>query len=238
MLLTFIIILSKIAGFAREMIMADAFGLTVESDAYGVSYSILSIFTILFGAAIGSTFIPIYTKSQVERGEKAANDYASNVLNLYIIVAIIASILGYIFAPSICGVMWQNEEGGDLVVQLTRMMMPSLVCWAISGVLVNLLDARKRFVPEQLIGFALSFCIIFACLTYRTIQSVSIATSVTALMQVGILLPFLRGQFRWTPALICAASVWRERLSLPSRRLFPSPLMKSTMPPTRFSVRR
>lgn len=201
MLLTFIIILSKIAGFAREMIMASCFGLSVESDAYSVSYSILSIFTILFGAAIGSTFIPIYTKAQVDQGDEYANRYASNVLNLYIIVALITSFVGYIFAPAICEVMWRNAEGGDLVVRLTRMMMPSLVSWCISGVLVNLLDARKHFVPEQLIGFALSFCVIVACLWQGTIEAVAVATSITALVQVGILAPFLRGQFHWKPVL-------------------------------------
>lgn len=201
MLLTCIIILSKIAGFAREMIMASSFGLTVESDAYGVAYSILSIFTILFGAAIGSTFIPIYTKAQVDKGDLYANEYASNVFNLYVIVAILTSIVAYIFAPAITAVMWRNAEGGELVTSLTRYMLPSLVCWCISGVLVNLLDARKHFVPEQLIGFALSFCVIVACLFFKTIESVAIATAITALVQVGILAPFLRGQFRWRPVL-------------------------------------
>ncbi|MBD5560583.1 MAG: murein biosynthesis integral membrane protein MurJ [Clostridia bacterium] len=201
LLLTLIIIASKVAGFVREMVMSATFGLSVESDAYSVSYSILSIFTILFGAAIGSTFIPIYTQSRVELGEKRANDYAVNVLNLYILVAIPVSILGYIFAPAITGVMWQNAEGAALVTENTQLMMPSLVCWAMSGVLVNLLDARKHFVPEQIIGFALSFCVILACLVFGTIQSVSIATSITALVQVGMLLPFLRGQLRWRPYL-------------------------------------
>lgn len=201
MLLTFIIILSKIAGFAREMIMASTFGLTIESDAYGVAYSILSIFTILFGAAIGSTFIPIYTKALVEKGDLYANEYASNVFNLYVIVAVLTSIAAYIFAPFITAVMWRNPEGGELVTSLTRLMLPSLVCWCVSGVLVNLLDARKHFVPEQLIGFALSFCVIVACLAFGTIEAVSVATSITALVQVFILAPFLRGQFRWRPVL-------------------------------------
>ena len=201
MLLTFIIILSKIAGFAREMVVASYFGLSVESDAYGVSYSILSIFTILFGAAIGSTFIPIYVKARTQEGDLRANEYASNVLNLYIIVAILTSIVAYIFAPVLTEIMWRNPEGGELVTKLTRMMLPSLVCWSISGVLDNLLDARKHFVPEQLIGFALSFCIIFACLTYGTIESVATATSVTALVQVAILAPFLKGQYHWRPVL-------------------------------------
>lgn len=201
MVLTLIIIVSKIVGFAREMVLSGTFGLSVESDAYAVSYSILSIFTILFGAAIGSTFIPIYTQSQVELGEKRANDYAVNVLNLYIVVALLASVLGYIFAPSITNVMWQNPEGGDLVTENTRLMMPSLVFWAVSGVLVNLLDARKHFIPEQLIGFALSLCVIIACWAFGTIQAVSVATSVTAVVQVGMLVPFLKGQLRWKPFL-------------------------------------
>ncbi len=197
MLLTFIIVLSKIAGFVREMVMAAYFGLSIESDAYGVAYSILSIFTILFGAAIGSTFIPIYTKTRLAQGEEKANDYASSVLNLYILAAIGASILGYLFAPALCGVMWQNPEGMDTVVNLTRIMMPSMVFWAISGVLVNILDARKHFVPEQIIGFALSFCVILACVVFGTIEAAAAATGITAAVQVVMLLPFMRKQFRY-----------------------------------------
>jgi len=198
MVITFIIILSKIAGFAREMVMAAYFGQSVQSDAYVTAYGIISIFTILFGAAIASTFIPIYTKARLNDGEKQANIYASNILNLYILVAILTGVLGYLFAPQICGLIWQGgQETLDLTIRLSRFMFPSLVFWAVTGVLVNLLNARKRFVPEQLVGFALSFCVILACVLTRNIDGVAIATTIAAAMQVVILLPFLRGHFRW-----------------------------------------
>lgn len=199
--ITIIIIISKLVGFVREMIMAAYFGQSVESDAYVTAYGIISIFTILFGAAIGSTFIPIYTKTRLNIGEQKANEYANNILNLYIIVAILTGVLGYIFAPQICGLIWQGAEGIELTIKLSRYMFPSLVFWAVSGVLVNILNARKYFVPEQLMGFALSFCVILACVLFADINAVAIATTVAAGVQILILLPFLRKNFRYRPGL-------------------------------------
>ncbi|MGI6153619.1 MAG: murein biosynthesis integral membrane protein MurJ [Christensenellaceae bacterium] len=199
--ITVIIIISKLVGFVREMVLAAYFGQSVQSDAYVTSYGIISIFTILFGAAIGSTFIPIYTKTRLNDGEDSANRYASNILNLYILAAIATSILGYIFAPQICGLIWQGEEGLDLTVRLSRFMFPSLVFWAVSGVFVNILNARKKFIPEQLMGFALSFCVILACVLFSDIDAVAIATTAAAAVQILILLPFLRKEFHYKRSL-------------------------------------
>ena len=199
MVITLIIILSKAVGFIREMFVAASFGQGVESDAYTTAYGIISIFTVMFTAGIASTFIPIYTRTKLRAGDLAANRYASNIVNIYIIASLICSALGYIFAPQLVGLIWQNEEGFDLIVSLTRIMIPSLVFWAVSGVFINILDANKKFVPEQIVGFALSVCVITACVAFGNIEAVAYATAITAAVQVAMLVPFLKGTFKYKP---------------------------------------
>ena len=201
MVVTLIIAASKLLGFVREMVMAAYFGRGVESDAFVTAYGIFSIMTLLFSAGIASTFIPIYTKTRLREGQLAADRYASQVVTLYFVAGLIGSLLAYLFAPAICSLIYRAEVGVELTIQLTRMMYPSLAFYAVTGVLCNLLNAREKFIPEQLLGFILSACLITAIVTFRDIRMVGIAVSVTGVMQTIILLPFLRGHFRYRPHL-------------------------------------
>lgn len=197
MVVTLIIAASKLLGFVREMVMAAYFGRGVESDAFVTAYGIFSIMTLLFSAGIASTFIPIYTKTRLREGQLAADRYASQVVTLYFVAGLIGSLLAYLFAPAICSLIYRAEVGVELTIQLTRMMYPSLAFYAVTGVLCNLLNAREKFIPEQLLGFILSACLITAIVMFRDIRMVGIAVSVTGVMQTIILLPFLRGHFRY-----------------------------------------
>ncbi len=197
--ITMIIAASKLLGFVREMVLAAYFGRGVESDAFVTAYGILSIMTLLFSAGISSTFIPIYTKTRFKQNQREADRYASRILTLYFITGVVGSLLAYIFAPFICRLIYRAEVGVALTIQLTRMMYPSLAFWAMTGVFCNLLNARERFVPEQLMGFVFSFSVIAAMVAFRDIRIVSIAVSASGLLQFLFILPFLRGQFHYTP---------------------------------------
>ncbi len=201
LVVTIIIALSKLTGFVREMIMAAVFGLSVASDAYGSAYSILSLLTMLFTAGLSSTFIPMYVRSKLREGQLAADRYASNVLTLYLIAGVLASILMYFLAPVICTIVFRAPQGLELTIELTRMMYPTLAFYAMTGVLFNVLNARERFIPEQLMGFVLSGCLIAAILMFRDIKIAAIAVAVVGVVQFLLLLPFLRGQFRYYPSL-------------------------------------
>lgn len=195
-----IIAVSKIAGFVREMVFAAAIGQNINSDAYSTSYKLLNIITIAFSAGIASVFIPVYTQKRLRESERSANLYASYILNVFMLFGMVLSVVGYIFAPQICGLIYQgSQEGLDLTIRLTRIMCPAIFFWAIAGVLIDILDARKNFIPEQLIGFALTVCVITACAAFGTIESVAYATLTAAALQVVIVLPFMKGHFRYKP---------------------------------------
>ena len=201
MVVTVIIALSKLTGFVREMIMAAVFGRGIESDAYVAAYGILSIMTLLFSAGISSTFIPVYVRAQLRDGQRAADHYASNILTLYLLAGALGSVLAYIFAPSLCALVFRAPQGLDLTIELTRLMYPTLAFYAMTGVLYNILNARERFIPEQLMGFMLSGLVITACLVYRDIHAVAVSVALVGCAQFLLMLPFLRGHFHYYPKL-------------------------------------
>lgn len=203
--LTMVIIISKVVGLARDMVRSATFGQSIENDAYVFAYSFITILMILFSTGISSTFIPIYTKNRLQRGESEANRYTNKILNLYIICALGVSVIGFFATPGLYEFLWQNPQGRALAVSLTQMMFPALVFWTICGVLVNVLNARKVFIPEQLTNFSYSICVIIACAAFGTIEAVAIGTAVSAVVQILILLPYLKnkeqGNFRYMPLL-------------------------------------
>ena len=197
-----IVALSKLTGFVREVVFASAFGQTVQTDAYNASYKMLSIITIGFTAAISVAFIPIYTKIRLNENERRANLYASNILNLYMVLGLLLSLGGYFFAPRLSPLMYQGgAEGLQYTILYTQIMFPTIFFWSIAGTMTDLLNARRIFVPAQLMGFAYSGCLIVACFVFKTMESVATATAVSAIVQVVIVLPFMRGNFKYRPRL-------------------------------------
>lgn len=197
-----IVALSKLTGFVREVVFASAFGQTVQTDAYNASYKMMNIITIGFTAAISVAFIPIYTKIRLNENERRANLYACNILNLYMVLGLIISAAGYFFAPQISPLMYQgSREGLQYTIMFTQIMFPTIFFWSIAGTMTDILNARRIFIPEQLIGFAYSICLIVACFTFKTMEAVAVATSISAILQVVIVLPFMKGNFKYRPKL-------------------------------------
>ncbi|MEI6101235.1 MAG: murein biosynthesis integral membrane protein MurJ [Eubacteriales bacterium] len=209
MAVSLVIVLSKLVGLARVVVFADVFGQNLQTDAYNASYKLLSVIYIGFTAAISVAFIPIYTKIRLNTNERQANLYASNILNFFMVCGLLLSAVCYFFAPQISPLMYQGPPDGlATTAMLTQIMFPTIFFWSIQGTMTDLLDARRVFIPEQLVGFAYSICIIVACLFFKDIKSIAWATSVSAVLQVIIVLPFMRKNFKY-----------RARLNLKDKNL-------------------
>ena len=216
---TSVIILSKLCGFIRMMIMAYYYGTGMESDAYTSAYSMFYLPVLLFNSCITSTIIPMYIDQKTNSGEKNANRFASNAICVFGTAAIIIAVLMIIFARQICGLVYQGFDPGKLTlnVELTRIMLVSLVFNVTSIILSSLLNAREKFVQAQLTGFPLSFAIIIACVFFSGrygIHALAWGVFASGVLQVLIQIPFFRRWFRFTPRLDLKDSALRRLLVL------------------------
>ncbi|KOF55964.1 hypothetical protein AGR56_02875 [Clostridium sp. DMHC 10] len=60
-IITVMLVLSKITGFARELLIAVKFGATRESDIYKIATTMPNVLFSAVSAAIVTTFIPVFS---------------------------------------------------------------------------------------------------------------------------------------------------------------------------------
>ena len=104
-LMAVLTLVSKLFGFVREMIMANFFGASFITDAYAMSFTIL---TVLFGGiitAISVAYMPVYSRINENKGKQAGDQFTSSILNLLLAVSIMISVLGIIFSDQIIAVL-------------------------------------------------------------------------------------------------------------------------------------
>ena len=95
---TLVIIVSKLCGFARDMITANYFGTGIESDAYTAAYSMFYLPVLLFNSCITSTLVPLFVQAEKDGGPRAANRFGSNSFNLFALAALVIAAIMYVFA--------------------------------------------------------------------------------------------------------------------------------------------
>jgi putative peptidoglycan lipid II flippase len=146
-------IISRIFGFARDMLLARVLGAGLAADAYQLAFTLPNTFRRLFAeGAFSVAFVPMYTrKLSGEDGEAEAAKFADDVLSVFLWVLLGFSGLAMLIMP---GIVWllasefQNVPGKfELSVLLSRVTFPYLFFISLVAMLTGLLNARSRFAP-------------------------------------------------------------------------------------------
>ena len=206
MLVTVVIILSKVSGFIRDMILANYFGTGMANDAYVSAYSLFYLPVLLFNSCISATLIPLYVQEREQQSLRHSNHFASNTINLFALAAIVISALFFLLARPLVRLIYVGFDPGKtaMTVDLVRIMLLSLVFNITSISLASLLNASDKYVAAQLTGFPLNLCVIVAAVVFSArygILAVGWGVFAANILQFLILIPFLKGWFTWTPVL-------------------------------------
>ncbi|MBG0771085.1 MAG: hypothetical protein H0S82_05215, partial [Anaerolineaceae bacterium] len=145
-------IISNLVGVVRGIVVTSAFGTSVEMDSFNAANRIAELlFNMVAGGALGSAFIPTFTGFLTRDDRKGAWKLASGVINLVFLALILISILSWIFAPQIVRyglfllVPDANVGQAALTISLLRTMLPSVVIFGISGLVMGILNAHQVF---------------------------------------------------------------------------------------------
>ena len=199
---TAVIFASKLFGFVREIIAAGYFGTSMEKGAYDSAYSLFYVPVLLFSSCFTSTIVPMYVDERTNHSIRTANRFASNVANLAGMLSVIVSVLMIALAEPLVRAVYAGFEGEQLAltVRLTRIMLIGLVFFVVAIVLSSVLNARGQFMAAQLTGFPLSLCSIAATVFFTGggVVAVAWSTVLSGILQILIMLPFLRGDFHYS----------------------------------------
>jgi len=145
-------IISNMVGLIRGIVITDAFGTSSDLDSFNAANRIVELlFNLVAGGALGSAFIPAFTGYLTREDRPGAWRLASGVVNLVFLALVIISILSWIFAPFIVSEgLYLLVPGSDpvqeaLTVSLLRIMLPSVVIFGLSGLVMGILNAHQVF---------------------------------------------------------------------------------------------
>lgn len=154
--------LSKFLGFGRELVLGATYGATSYSDVYITAMNIPSTLFTIIGTALVTTFIPLYFENHNMGGEEKSNYFVNNIFNIVLVLGILVSILGIIFAEPLVKIFAIGFEGEKfrLTVEFTRIMIFGGLFIALSKVMASFLQAKENFIVPGLAGIPFNIIII------------------------------------------------------------------------------
>lgn len=142
------VLISRIFGLIRDIVMTNYFGTTGVADAFRVAFQIPNFLRLLFGeGALSAAFVPIYNDIGIKKGKDYQIRFAINVLSLLTVFLSILSIAGILLTPLLVKIIAPGLEESIqlLTIRLTRLLFPYLFLIGLSSTLISILNSHDFF---------------------------------------------------------------------------------------------
>jgi putative peptidoglycan lipid II flippase len=142
------VLLSRVLGFVREMVLAAEIGVGPSTDAYYAAFQIPDLLNyLLAGGAIAVAFTPLYLRTLRQEGEAEAESLLRTVHGTVGALVVVLTVLLWIYADALIALQFGGftEETRALTVKLTRIVLPGQIFFVTGGILRAVLMAHGRF---------------------------------------------------------------------------------------------
>lgn len=169
-LIAVLTIISKFAGFLRDVFVAQAYGATSVSDAYFYAYQIPSLALILLGGLGGPFYtatVAVFSKIVTDVTKKPDETVKKTFYQFVTITALVfgvLSVLVYIFSDTIIGLI--ISQGTPELIKIASMqlkiMSPMILIGGVIGIYYGVANVYREFFYTSLSPLMASITIIFA----------------------------------------------------------------------------
>ena len=146
------ILLSRILGLIREVIIAAQFGQSGAVSAYTAAFNLPDLlYFFLSSGALSSAFIPVFTEYFHNGRQKEAWQIFSIIGSFMGIFLTLVIVFAWIYARplvtmlAVPGFSAKHPELVGLTVALTRIILPCQLFFFMGGLMMGTLEARKNF---------------------------------------------------------------------------------------------
>ena len=192
--------ISRISGFIRDILFANIFGASSNTDAFFVAFKIPNFFRRLFaeGAFIQS-FVPVLNDYKVNNPIELKRFISYIQGNLALILFII-TFFGIIFSENIVNLFAPGfEVGGErylLASDMLKITFPYLFFIALTAMSAGIFNTFNKFLLPAITPVFLNISLIFSALYLTNIFSTPIIALAYGVLIAGILqyiiqIPFL-----------------------------------------------
>jgi putative peptidoglycan lipid II flippase len=142
-------LLSRLTGFARDIMLAAILGAGPVADAFFVALRLPNHFRAIFAeGAFNAAFVPAYAHAQAS-DPKAAKLFADRIFTLLFGVQVVLLGLAWFFMPQVIALLapgfGDDPMRGDLAISLTRITFPYLLLITLVTLYGGMLNVMHRF---------------------------------------------------------------------------------------------
>lgn len=161
--------LSRLLGYARDRAISNVLGAGPIGDAFATAQMFPNLFRRLFAeGAFSQAFVPLYARTERERGKEASERVASETLSALAAATLLITIAAQIAMPWIMLVIHagyaDQPEIFSFTIILTQITMPYLVGMSASALFSGVLNTAGRFALSAAAPVFLNLCILAAVL--------------------------------------------------------------------------
>ena len=199
-LIVVVILLSKIAGFFRDIIVANYYGASLVSDAYFYAYQIPALAIVILGGMGGpfhSATVSVFSKIIKNFNVKPENN-VKKLFNTYetfsiLIFGSLAAIC-FFFPQQVMNIIISQAtpELSSLAAYHLKIMSPVIVIGAFLGLYYGILVTYNKFLLPNIAPSMLSFGIILTLFCSKGDDTgfyLAIGTTIGALLQLLLQVP-------------------------------------------------
>jgi putative peptidoglycan lipid II flippase len=160
-------LLSRITGFARDIMLAAILGAGPIADAFFVALRLPNHFRAIFAeGAFNAAFVPAYARIRGQGGANPAGLFADRTFTLLLVSQIVLLAAALLFTPAVIGLLAPGFVGDPdrfaLAVELTRITFPYLLLIAVVTLYGGILNALGRFATAAAAPILLNLSIMAA----------------------------------------------------------------------------
>lgn len=195
-------LISRILGFARDVLFAVLFGATAGMDAFLVAFKIPNFMRRLFAeGAFAQAFVPVLTEEKTTRDQASVRDLVAvasgtlaTVLTLISVIGVLAApLLILIFAPG----FYEDPAKYQLASDMLRWTFPYLLFISLTALAGGVLNAHQRFAVPAFTPVLLNVSLIGAALLLaprleESVFALAIGVFIAGVLQLLFQFPFLR----------------------------------------------
>jgi putative peptidoglycan lipid II flippase len=218
---------SGVLGVVRQAAISSAFGAGAQLDAFSAAQRVPeTLFVLIAGGALGSAFIPVFTHFLADKDDAGAQRLANGVITLLLAASTLLALAAFALAGPLTRTLLLPDAAPAtqaLAVKLTRIMLPTVIIFGVSGLIMGILNAHQHFLAPALAPSLYNTGLIIGALVLArggNVHGLAWGALIGAGLHLAIQLPTLRRlSFRYRPAISLNIPGVREVLWLMGPRV-------------------
>ncbi|MEG1494429.1 MAG: lipid II flippase MurJ [Gordonibacter sp.] len=171
-LISICVMISRITGFARTWVMAFALGSTLLSSSYQVANNLPNqLYELVVGGMLVTAFLPVYMSIKKRLGQKAGNEYASNLLTIVVLFLGLVSALCIAF-PSVAiytQSFYSDQNEMAQSVFFFQFFAIQIVLYGATAIVSGLLNANRDYLWSSIAPVANNVIVIVTFVLYAVV---------------------------------------------------------------------